>query len=238
MQGYKVVIVDDGSREPVSEKLLFEKVSPDLQVQVIRQPKNGGITRALNTGLEAIHSQAQEGFIARLDCGDLCTPDRFEKQVRFLKTNPQVQLLGSWCYFKNFTTGESYKYRTPVADEEIQRKMYFKNVFIHPTVMWRFNNKVPVYYPYDFPHAEDYGIFFELLKHGAGAVIPEFMVTCEINEKGISISNRQAQYKSRMRVIHRYGTKSLLTMMGAIKLRLLMLIPQRILLTIKKALYS
>ncbi|QEC42202.1 glycosyltransferase [Pseudobacter ginsenosidimutans] len=238
MHRYKVVVVDDGSREPVSDKLLLEKISPDLQLQVIRQPKNGGITLALNTGLEAIHSQATEGFIARLDCGDLCTPDRFEKQVSFLQANPQVQLLGSWCYFKNFTTGENYKYRTPVDDKEIQRKMYFKNVFIHPTVMWRFNSASPVYYPYDFPHAEDYGIFYELLKRGAGAVIPEFMVTCEINEKGISISNRQAQYKSRMQVIRKYGTSRWLTLMGTIKLGLLMLVPQRILLPIKKALYS
>jgi glycosyltransferase involved in cell wall biosynthesis len=235
---YKVVIVDDGSREPVEAEVLREKLSPALQLQVIRQQKNAGITRALNTGLEAIYSQVSEGFIARLDCGDICTADRFEKQVQFLQSHHDVHLLGSWCCFKNFTTGDNYKYRTPVDDREIQRKMYFKNVFIHPTVMWRFNSEMPVYYPYDFPHAEDYGIFYELLKQGRGAVIPEFMVTCEINEKGISISNRQAQYKSRMQVIRAYGKNSWLKLLGVIKLRLLMLIPQQLLLPIKKALYS
>jgi hypothetical protein len=64
------------------------------------------------------------------------------------------------------------------------------------------------------------------------------MVTCEINEKGISISNRQAQYKSRMQVIRAYGKNSWLKLLGVIKLRLLMLIPQQLLLPIKKALYS
>lgn len=235
---FKVVVVDDGSREPVLKEHLLLEVSPHLQVEVIHQPKNGGITLALNTGLELIHNQATEGFIARLDCGDLCSEDRFEQQVAFLKASSQVQLLGSWCYFRNFRTGENYSYRTPVEDREIQKKMYFKNVFIHPTVMWRFNSNNPVYYPYEYPHAEDYAIFYELLKLGKGAVIPEFMVTCEINEKGISISNRQAQYKSRIKVVRAYGKSAWLKLLGTIKLRLLMLIPQKVLLPVKKALYS
>ena len=117
--------------------------------------------------------------------------------------------------------------------------MHFRNIFIHPTVMWRCdpvkNNEL---YPETYPNAEDYGFFYQLLENGEGAIIPEYLVTCEINHKGISLSSRKKQLKSRIKVVKEYGKNRVLRYLGVFKLRLLLIIPYNIVFALKRTLYG
>lgn len=236
---FAVVIVDDGSVEPVSQNALFAHISTAIQVEVIRLPQNKGITTALNTGLQWILQQNNSLFIARLDCGDLCTNDRFYKQVAFLKQHPAVDLVGSWCIFRDFTSNVAFRYVTPTDHHQIRRSMHFRNLFIHPTVMWRCEAmKKVARYPDTYPDAEDYGFFYQLLDNGECAIIPEYLVTCEINHKGISLSSRKKQLKSRIKVVKEFGKNKILRYLGVLKLRLLLIIPYNVIFAIKKTLYG
>src|SRR5688572_20965948 len=78
---YAVVIVDDGSTHPITLEVVYSQISRDISVEIIQLPCNKGITTALNTGLQWIIQQNNAHFIARLDCGDICTPERFYHQV-------------------------------------------------------------------------------------------------------------------------------------------------------------
>lgn len=235
---FSVIIVDDGSQEPVRQEQLYQHLPKELSIHIIRLEKNAGITKALNTGLESLHTMPEATFIARLDCGDTCAPDRFQQQVAFLRSNPDINLVGSWCLFRDQQSGSSYKYITPTEHARILKSMHFRNVFIHPTVMWRHDPQKPLLYPEIFPHAEDYGFFHEILIWGKSAVLPGYLVTCELNENGISITNRKKQLKSRMNVVRAYGKDKVLSALGILKLRTLMLIPYHILFRIKKTIYS
>jgi glycosyltransferase involved in cell wall biosynthesis len=187
-QDYGILIIDDGSDDPVLPSWFRGRIDPAVQLEILRLPANRGITAALNAGLERISARKQAvRYVARLDCGDTCAPGRFTRQVAFLDEHPEVDLVGSWCYFTDPRGGSSYIYKTPTLDEEIRKGMYFRNIFIHPTVMWRTSalEKTGAY-PSTFPHAEDYGFFQALLTKGRGAVIPEPLVNCELNPKGIS----------------------------------------------------
>jgi hypothetical protein len=105
--------------------------------------------------------------------------------------------------------------------------------------MWRCNAiKGSELYPENYPDAEDYGFFYQLLKKGEGAIIPEYLVTCEINHKGISLSSRKKQLKSRIKVVKEYGKNRVLRYLGVIKLRLLLIIPYNVIFAIKKSLYG
>lgn len=117
--------------------------------------------------------------------------------------------------------------------------MYFRNIFIHPTVMWRaaVAGKAGGY-PENFPHAEDYGFFYEIINKGKGAVIPEDLVICEINPKGISLHFRKEQLKSRIKVVQEYGKNKLFSLMGVAKLWVLLALPYNIVLQTKKLLYG
>ncbi|HEY6900006.1 MAG TPA: glycosyltransferase [Puia sp.] len=236
---YGLLIVDDGSSEPLQYASIIPHLPQTLSVTILQLKENQGITKALNTGLRWLEEKGNSRYIARLDCGDLCTPDRFVQQVAYMDAHPKVGLTGTWCVFKNFLTGESYRYVTPTEYKPILKEMHFRNVFIHPTVMWRSGIMKEVgLYPEDFPHAEDYGFFYEIISKGEAAVIPADLVICEINPQGISLSYRREQLKSRIKAVQRYGNNGLFRLLGTLKLRLFLGIPYRWILEIKKVVYG
>jgi glycosyltransferase involved in cell wall biosynthesis len=233
-----ILVVDDGSNVEVSPEELAEQTS--IPVFLIRFNENKGITEALNAGLGwVLNKYPAVKYIARLDCGDECAMHRFYKQVEFLNTHEHIAMVGSWCTFKNMTTSDSYQYKTPVDHSSIIRKMHFKNVFIHPTVMWRTAiTKEIGFYPVSYPHAEDYGFFYKILCKYETAVISEYLVTCEITSNGISVKNRKEQLKSRKKVVSEFGSSKILTFFGATKLLMLRVIPSNLLLTIKHKFFN
>jgi glycosyltransferase involved in cell wall biosynthesis len=231
-----VVIVDDGSDIPVTIDPLF-RGGQEWPVQLIRLPENRGITVALNAGLAWIFEHLSCNYIARLDCGDYCHPDRFYEQVAYLQQRPDVDLVGSWCYFENPATGERYRYTTPVCHKAIKRAMHFRNVFIHPTVLLRAGLFQKVgYYPTDYPCAEDYALFWKIIKHTETHIIGKFLLICEYNEQGISLKNRGKQLESRMRIVNTFGANLIFKYINALKMKILMKIPYSAILFIKKKL--
>ena len=236
-QRFLVLVVDDGSPETITRNMLYQHLPASVNIQLIRLQQNQGITRALNEGLEFIYANFHARFIARLDCGDICHPDRFYKQIAFLENNPGTDLIGTWCYFKDVHTGVAYEYMTPTVHGLIKRGMYFRNVFVHPTVMWRVEALNKYRYPEIYPHAEDYGLFYDIISHKETAIIDEFLVTCEINKSGISFQHRAEQLKSRLRVIWDYGKNKLWVAAGTVKLAMLMALPYRFIYRIKKQVY-
>ncbi|OQP47191.1 hypothetical protein A4H97_06695 [Niastella yeongjuensis] len=236
---YAVVIVDDGSAQPITLEDIYRQVPGNIRIEIIQLPCNKGITIALNTGLQWIMQQNNAHFVARLDCGDICAPERFYRQVTFLHEHPQINLVGSWCIFKDFSTNVAFRYITPTRHKKIKRGMHFRNIFIHPTVMWRFDSmKDNGQYPDTYPDAEDYGFFYQFLQKGESAIIPEYLVTTEINHKGISLNSRKKQLNSRIKVVKEYGRNRVLRYLGVLKLRLLLIIPYNLVFAIKRALYG
>jgi glycosyltransferase involved in cell wall biosynthesis len=234
---YALLIIDDGSEVPVEHAQLLPHIPPELFVKIIRMPTNEGITKALNAGLQWLHSVQGYKYVARLDCGDICAVDRFYRQIDFLEKHPTIGLVGSWCVFKDTDTGSSYLYKTPTRHQEIRRGMHFRNLFIHPTVMWRAEQMDKEMYPFEFPHAEDYGLFYKIIQTANSAVLPEILVTCRINPKGLSLQHRREQLQSRIKVVKQYGENKLLTALGILRLKLLLLIPYPFILKIKRMLY-
>jgi len=107
--------------------------------------------------------------------------------------------------------------------------MYFRNVFIHPTVIFQTGLlKTVRYYPTNFRHAEDYAFFYKLIEITNSHILDEVLVVCEINEKGISLKNRQEQLASRSRIILKYGTNPFLKTLGVLRIYVLRLLPKRL----------
>ena len=77
---FEILIVDDGSATPITIDD-FQQLSEQLCIKIIRLEKNMGIVNALNTGLKELQNRNDFKYIARLDAGDCCMPDRFTLQV-------------------------------------------------------------------------------------------------------------------------------------------------------------
>lgn len=57
---------------------------------VVKLPVNGGLTKALNVGLQHVTSD----LVARMDSDDIAAPNRFELQKRFLEDHPDIDIVG------------------------------------------------------------------------------------------------------------------------------------------------
>ena len=113
--------------------------------------------------------------------------------------------------------------------------MYFRNVFIHPTVIFRFDLVQKLgFYPTGYPHAEDYALFWELLNSAQTAILPSYLVVCELNREGISSSNRIKQLRSRQVIVRKFGHTFALKMLGIAKISILMKVPYSFVLSVKK----
>ena len=116
--------------------------------------------------------------------------------------------------------------------------MNFRNAFIHPTVMWRADKNSRFQYPDKYPHAEDYGLFYEMISTKRSAIIDEFLITCEITHHGISLKNRSLQLQSRLKVISDYHKNKFFYWLGALKLKFLMTMPYQFIFFTKKIIYK
>ncbi|MBN8686436.1 MAG: glycosyltransferase [Chitinophagales bacterium] len=235
---YLIVIVDDGSAVPVEYTDLGEAGESSGVTVILKNDMNQGITFSLNKGLNWVFSNTDCSFIARLDCGDICSTDRFSRQVEFMKKHSSVGLLGCWVSFLDKAGSNGYKYKTPVNHKQLLRAMYFRNVFIHPGVMIR--RKVlednNLFYPDNFPHAEDYAFFWSIIHVSQSYILNDYLVLCEINKNGISYKNRSLQLKSRYSVVRKFGKSGALKILSYFYIHILRFTPLAMVEYLKKSL--
>ena len=121
------------------------------------------------------------------------------------------------------------------VNDQIKKAMHFRNAFIHPTVIFETGLLKDVgYYPTNFLHAEDYAFFYQLIKITHVHILGEYLVTCEINDTGISLKNRQEQLISRGRIVMKYGTNPLLKFAGILRVYALRFLPKKLVLQLRK----
>jgi glycosyltransferase involved in cell wall biosynthesis len=121
--------VNDGSTD--GSGALIQAFS-DPRIRYIEQP-NQGVVAALNAAL----AMARGEFIARQDADDVSFPERIERQVAFLKANPDVGLLGTWATVTDPHAKPIGSLRHPVSHAAITYALLFDSALVHPTVMFR-----------------------------------------------------------------------------------------------------
>ncbi|RTL59629.1 MAG: glycosyltransferase [Sphingobacteriales bacterium] len=233
-----ILIVDDGSTHPVTPEILPKELYTFHIIEILRLAENKGITEALNTGLNFILKKNDASLIARLDCGDICHPLRFIRQVEEFNNDQELMLLGSWCCFKKKNSNQQYIYHTALTHMSIVRQMHWKCSFIHPTVM--FSKKVieeSGVYPSEYTYAEDYAFFFKICLTHTVKILQEILVTSEISSLGISATKRKAQRAAIIRVLKQFSIYKYLMFVGILRQYVLYLMPETMLLYIKRRIF-
>ena len=219
-----VIVVDDGSREVSASGVAPIRVGP-TPVMLVTLRENGGIAKALRAGVEAI----PEGFryVARLDCGDTCTMDRFEAQRQFLDNDRGLVLIGSWVEFVDTTGRTLYRFDPPDSPRGVRNYMRLNCAVIHPTAMFRLDAYREVGgYSDRYPAAEDYALFYDLSRLGDVRNIPQPLVRCLTNDGGISVRNRHVQIRSRIRIMISHFDWTLTAVMGLVRAFLALWLPR------------
>lgn len=88
-EDFEFLIVDDGSTDRTPE-IIKRYAEQDRRIKHLTNKTNKGLPASLNRGIET----ANGDYIARMDADDRSLPQRFEQQVEFLETNPNVHVVG------------------------------------------------------------------------------------------------------------------------------------------------
>lgn len=190
---FEFIIVDDCSTDKSLEIIESYK---DPRIFIIKNEVNMGITKSLNRALKAATGE----FVARMDADDICLPERFEKQVKFLKQNQEVIVCGTWVeLFGNGADAYNEKYSRKILPEKelLQINLLFGNHvnIIHPTAMFNHSllQKNGIKYNENYIYAQDYRMWVDCSKTAECANVPEVLFKYRIHNKAVSNDKKSAQ---------------------------------------------
>lgn len=103
-------------------------------LKIIALPQNVGLGQALNEGLK----HCSYDWVFRMDTDDICTADRFEKQVAFIQQHPDVVLFsGQVLEFDQDISDANVLKAVPLTYEEIKEFAKKRCPFNHMAVAYK-----------------------------------------------------------------------------------------------------
>ena len=183
---WELVVVDDGSTDRTCD--IVESIG-DPRIRIVRLGTNGGIAAARNVGLE----EARGDYIAWLDSDDVAKPHRLATQVHFLRSRPDVALVGS-CAHKICSEGRRLPgiRVPPLRHEDIRCRQLLTSAFQQSAIMGR--AEILKAYPYDarFDVCEDIDVCVRIAANHRLSNIAEVLVERRMHDRQLS---REQQHK-------------------------------------------
>jgi len=195
---FEIILVDDGSTD--NSKGIFDRIaSSDTRLRVISRP-NTGIVGALNDALAAARGE----FVARMDADDLCLPDRFEKQVAFLRSNPDCVCVGSAFLYIDSAGSYIKECGRPTDHATIEHELLSGNggVIIHPAAMFRREAIERVgRYRELAQWIEDLDLYLRLARVGQLANLPDVLFHYRLHEQSVNFTRNQGRHERKLDVL-------------------------------------
>nr|WP_248289578.1 glycosyltransferase [Thalassotalea sp. Y01] len=192
----ELVLVDDSSSSRMNQILSIYNNHP--KIKIIKNDRNIGLTASLNKALKLATGE----YVARLDADDISLANRTELQVNFLDSNVEFAMVGGDAILID-ENGNEIGYRKTENDPiKIKQKIYFKNMFIHPSVMIRrkvleefsgYNESKKV--------SQDYDLWFKLLKKYNGANLDTPLIKYRVREGSVTGRNNLHQRMNALSMI-------------------------------------
>ncbi|RKG33170.1 glycosyltransferase [Acinetobacter guerrae] len=161
-----VLVLDGPIGNLLQQKLDDWKSIIGMQLKVIPLLQNVGLGKALNEGLKHCSNE----WVFRMDTDDICTSDRFEKQITFIEENPEIVLFsGQVMEFDQDILDSNILKAVPVSFKEIRKFAQTRCPFNHMTVAYRKSiiEKLGGYQHHLF--MEDYNLWLRVI--GAGYTV-------------------------------------------------------------------
>ena len=189
---FEFIICNDCSKDG-SMKILREYEEKDKRIVLLQNERNLGLAATLNKCL----SVAKGDFVARMDCDDRALPNRFERQLEWMKEHPNVCAVGSAVEYID-DKGQIYGKLTMDPERFYSLKETVRgSVLVHPSVMMRRDSVLSVGgYSVNAltTRAEDYDLWCKLCEMG-GIVANIGDVLFQYREDESNIVRRKYRYR-------------------------------------------
>jgi len=194
---FELIIIDDGSIDKTPE--LIRSQFDDSRIKHTTLKTNIGIVGALNVAI----SMAKGQYLARMDADDVCMPNRFLQQIKFLEANPEYAACGTSLTIKD-EGGHTYNVNYPNTHSEIMASLnLFHRNISHPSVMMRSKivkeNKIR--YSQGYPHAEDYMLWKKLSDYGKLYNLKENLLLYNYHEDQVSSKHYNTQLVTSRKIL-------------------------------------
>lgn len=175
---FELIIIDDASTDSTPQIIQSYR---DPRIRVIRNNENLGLTKSLNKGL----TLAKGEYVARMDADDISLPERFEKQVAFLDSHPEVAVVGTAKQLINRRGTILGTYIPPLQPQ--YRDFLKTNLITHGSVMVR-REILKAYGGYNelFRKSQDYALWLEMAKQHKLINIPDVLYKLRTHEMSVT----------------------------------------------------
>lgn len=199
---FEFIIVDDASTDN-SWKIIKSYAKKDKRIIPIKNKINLGVSLTSNIAI----SQAKGKFLARMDADDISTPDRLEKQINFLKNNPNTIIVGGQCTIIDEDNRIIGIKKFPINQKQIEN-MIFWAVPIQQGYMMINRSLLPKKFAWYSPSkfsAEEIDLYFNLKKFGQFANLEDNLYYYRQVLSGLSHQNPKKTFwitlQSRLKAI-------------------------------------
>ncbi len=184
-QDWELVIIDNCSTDGTAQAA-EQAAQADPRIRVLRNERDLGHSGGLNRGLAVCRGE----WIARMDGDDIALPNRLERQLAFVRENPDVAATGCLAYYIDSNGRRAGKTAAELTTREEFQRFRSQNLpigILHPGALIRRDVLVelggyrPVYDP-----ANDIDLWCRISDGHVILVQPEYLMEYRIHSGSLS----------------------------------------------------
>ena len=196
LENFEFIIVDDASTDSTPRQLAS---LADPRIRVLRNANNQ--ERAFSRNLAVQHASAP--LIAFMDADDFAPPQRFKRQVDFMREYPEVTVCAG--IMEIYETGEVVRF--PMQDSAIRLHLMRHSCLPHSTWMIRREALTAIDgFDHSYIPAEDYDLLGRLSEapQTCFACLPEVLLKYRVYPKKVRSAYEETQRHNAARVRARF----------------------------------
>lgn len=199
-KNWELIVINDCSTDS-TDKILSDFSLKDERIKVHTNEVNLKLPSSLNKAISMCNGK----YIARMDADDICLPDRFEKQFKFMEQNHDVAL--SSCRFLTVKNGV---YSSGGAGgrcdfEALKAMLLMSNPILHPGVIARAEVLKDFKYDISLTCTEDLELWTRMVTENQKIqILPECLLIYRLHDKQITSTTLERQHTEVLKIQNKY----------------------------------
>lgn len=154
----------------------------DKRIKIIESLQKG-VAFGRNLGIKNSTGE----FLANIDSDDYCIENRFERQIKAIKSK-KCNVLGSWAFIISNAGKKIGTLKYPITHSEIRKKIILHDVILNPSVLMERKMLDDIgLFDLSLTGAEDYELWLRAMSRGFRfANMPEYLVFIRENPQSIT----------------------------------------------------